>query len=602
MAKEILIADSDKGDQEELKKIFEMRDYRLIFSENGEDALEQVKFFTPDLIIADTALSEKSGLQVCSALKADREFKHIPIVLLKGALEGISERDLEHAHADGVVSKPLHEGEILGLVDRLIEEGTMKTKTESLLEDLDKFDDEQIIELTDVVEEPESRVRIDDLMASEKEEAPVVSEKEEVPGEIADLVSLEKQLEKVTHPPEEEFSLSLEEAIKEEAKPKVAAPAAPPEAKGEELFEKVALEEIFLKMEQIKPAIEKELLGEEEVHIAEEAPSVAAEADEKPFSLEEFEAALEKEPMPKPEERMVEALVPGPPKREAPKKEVLPEIPPFDLPDLEIPARREPQVPEAKKAGVEALWTEEMKEVKEGPLKEVLPPTSLLEEEELTMEALEQALGPLVQAEAKKAVIPQPPAKEVTLEEEPLSELVEEEFPQELFAEPGLAKVKLPEEKLGEEEFPQALLEEERIIEEAVAALGEPKGEEIEETEKLMEEVVAPMSPQPEEVRVTETPFEQKVIVPEEIPPPRRPVEESAPRLHVADKQLEAIIAKGVQAMMEDIITKIVPEMTKNIVGVTVDRIEKMVKEIVPEMAEKAIQEEIKRLQEEEKE
>jgi CheY-like chemotaxis protein len=96
MAKEILIADSDKGDQEEFKKIFEMKDYRLIFSENGEDALEQVKFFKPDLIIADTALSEKSGLQVCSALKADREFKHIPIVLLKGTFEGISERDLEH--------------------------------------------------------------------------------------------------------------------------------------------------------------------------------------------------------------------------------------------------------------------------------------------------------------------------------------------------------------------------------------------------------------------------------------------------------------------------------------------------------------------------
>jgi len=70
----------------------------------------------------------------------------------------------------------------------------------------------------------------------------------------------------------------------------------------------------------------------------------------------------------------------------------------------------------------------------------------------------------------------------------------------------------------------------------------------------------------------------------------------------LADKQLEAIIAKGVQAMMEDFITKIVPEMTQNIVGVTVDRIEKMVKEIVPGMAEKAIQEEIKRLQEEEKE
>ena len=590
MAREILIADSDKGDQEEFKKIFEMKDYRLIFSENGEDALEQVKFFKPDLIIADTALSEKSGLQVCSALKADREFKHIPIVLLKGTFEGISERDLERTRADGVISKPLHEGEVLGLVDRLMEEGAMKTKTESLLEDLDKFDDEQIIELTDVVEEPESRVRIDDLMASEKEE---------VPGEIADLVSLEKQLEKVTQPPEEELSLSPGEAIKEEVKPKAAAPPAPKEAKGEELFEKVALEEIFLKMEQLKPAIEKELLGEEEVHIAEEVPSAIAEAVEKPFSLEEFEAALEKEPMPKPEEKMMQPFMPEPPKREAPKKEVLPEIPPFDLPAFEIPTKEE-----AKTASVEALWGEEMKGAKEEPLKEVLSSKSLLEEEDLTMEALEQALGPLVQAEAKKAVMPKAPAKELIIEEEPLAELVEEEFPQELLAEAELAKEKLPEEELGEEEFSRALLQEERI-EEAVPVPEEPKGEEIGEIVKVMEEVAAPTPLLAEEIRMAETPLAQKVIAPEEFSPPRPAIpaiEEGAPKLQLADKQLEAIIAKGVQAMMEDFITKIVPEMTQNIVGVTVDRIEKMVKEIVPEMAEKAIQEEIKRLQEEEKE
>jgi len=590
MAREILIADSDKGDQEEFKKIFEMKDYRLIFSENGEDALEQVKFFKPDLIIADTALSEKSGLQVCSALKADREFKHIPIVLLKGTFEGISERDLERTRADGVISKPLHEGEVLGLVDRLMEEGAMKTKTESLLEDLDKFDDEQIIELTDVVEEPESRVRIDDLMASEKEE---------VPGEIADLVSLEKQLEKVTQPPEEELSLSPGEAIKEEVKPKAAAPPAPKEAKGEELFEKVALEEIFLKMEQLKPAIEKELLGEEEVHIAEEEPSATAETAEKPFSLEEFEAALEKEPMPKPEEKMMQPFMPEPPKREAPKKEVLPEIPPFDLPAFEIPTKEE-----AKTASVEALWGEEMKGAKEEPLKEVLSSKSLLEEEDLTMEALEQALGPLVQAEAKKAVMPKAPAKELIIEEEPLAELVEEEFPQELLAEAELAKEKLPEEELGEEEFSRALLQEERI-EEAVPVPEEPKGEEIGEIVKVMEEVAAPTPLLAEEIRMAETPLAQKVIAPEEFSPPRPAIpaiEEGAPKLQLADKQLEAIIAKGVQAMMEDFITKIVPEMTQNIVGVTVDRIEKMVKEIVPEMAEKAIQEEIKRLQEEEKE
>ena len=38
----------------------------------------------------------------------------------------------------------------------------------------------------------------------------------------------------------------------------------------------------------------------------------------------------------------------------------------------------------------------------------------------VTMEALEQALGPVVQPEAKKAVMPKAPVKELIIEEEPL--------------------------------------------------------------------------------------------------------------------------------------------------------------------------------------
>ena len=69
MAKEILIADSDKADQKEYQKIFETTDYHLVFSESGEDVLLRVKLFKPDLIIAGAALSEKNGFEVCKTLK-----------------------------------------------------------------------------------------------------------------------------------------------------------------------------------------------------------------------------------------------------------------------------------------------------------------------------------------------------------------------------------------------------------------------------------------------------------------------------------------------------------------------------------------------------
>jgi len=81
-----------------------------------------------------------------------------------------------------------------------------------------------------------------------------------------------------------------------------------------------------------------------------------------------------------------------------------------------------------------------------------------------------------------------------------------------------------------------------------------------------------------------------------------RPAEEVASLSEVVDKNLEGVLAKGIQEMVGDFITKILPELTQNIIGLTAERIEKMVKEIVPELAEKAIREEIKRLQKGEKE
>jgi len=45
MAKEILIADSDKADQEDFRRIFETTDYHLVFSESGEDVLLRVRLF-----------------------------------------------------------------------------------------------------------------------------------------------------------------------------------------------------------------------------------------------------------------------------------------------------------------------------------------------------------------------------------------------------------------------------------------------------------------------------------------------------------------------------------------------------------------------------
>jgi CheY-like chemotaxis protein len=292
MANEILIADADKADQEEFQRIFETTDYHLIFSESGQEALLRIKLFKPDMIIASgTGLREMGGLELCGVLKGDPEFKHIPFLLISDIFTEISEKDRQHARADGVISKPLDEDEILNLVDHLMEtefgkkEGKMK---EFLLDEIGEGEEEEIIELIDVVEEPETKMSIHDFVTAEK------TEKEESLGEITPLESWEKleldekpvEKEWILHPEGETRDIDLE--LKKEIPPEEPAPE-------EELFRKIELEEILEKVEQLKPSLEKEWPSKSEAGGAEEEPFRMEELEEKPLNLDEFEVALQKE-------------------------------------------------------------------------------------------------------------------------------------------------------------------------------------------------------------------------------------------------------------------------------------------------------------------
>ena len=94
----------------------------------------------------------------------------------------------------------------------------------------------------------------------------------------------------------------------------------------------------------------------------------------------------------------------------------------------------------------------------------------------------------------------------------------------------------------------------------------------------------------------------QPVSLVREAEAPQPGLEEVRPQTGLFDRQLEEVIGKGVQEMMEGFITKVLPQMTQNILNLTVERIETMVKEVVPDLAEKAIREEIRRLQKRDKE
>lgn len=87
--------------------IFEHR-FQVLYSDRGEDALEQANVYLPDLVITDWMMPGMSGINLCRALRQNSKTSHIPIVILTSKSSQESQIEGMQSGADDFVSKPFN--------------------------------------------------------------------------------------------------------------------------------------------------------------------------------------------------------------------------------------------------------------------------------------------------------------------------------------------------------------------------------------------------------------------------------------------------------------------------------------------------------------
>ena len=213
MPKELLIADANATAQEEFEKIFEGMDAQLIFAENGEDALLKIKLYKPDLVIADVTMPNRDGFELCKIVKANRDLKQIPFVLLAGIFEEIDKSEQEKVGADGVMTKPLKGEEIVPLVDDLLRIGPTPLQTEEMVKTESAEGD--VEETTLSMEGPSAIEGLEEVELSHPGEVletqPEAGEDEEAIIELTDVV--EEDASEGVSPGESVVDESLEQVI-----------------------------------------------------------------------------------------------------------------------------------------------------------------------------------------------------------------------------------------------------------------------------------------------------------------------------------------------------------------------------------------------------
>jgi len=117
----ILIADDNVPNVELLEAYLADADCEIAIAYDGQETLEQVARFQPDLILLDIMMPKLSGFEVCKKVKQDPATRNVMVLMVTALNEP---GDIERAVAAGCndfLSKPINKHELLTRVSNMLQ-------------------------------------------------------------------------------------------------------------------------------------------------------------------------------------------------------------------------------------------------------------------------------------------------------------------------------------------------------------------------------------------------------------------------------------------------------------------------------------------------
>lgn len=120
MPGKILIADDEPNIVTSLEFLMRRCDYEVRVARDGEEALQLVEEFRPDLVLLDVMMPRKSGFEVCRRIRETPALRAIRIVMLSARGRDVEiDRGLALG-ADAYVTKPFSTKELVAKVRELL--------------------------------------------------------------------------------------------------------------------------------------------------------------------------------------------------------------------------------------------------------------------------------------------------------------------------------------------------------------------------------------------------------------------------------------------------------------------------------------------------
>ena len=120
MAVDILIAEDEPIILESLDFILRRAGWSISSVTDGDAVLGTLRRAPPKLVVLDVMLPKRSGFDILKQIRADELLRTLPVLILTAKGQAKDRRTAEELGADGFVTKPYANAEVIDEVRRLI--------------------------------------------------------------------------------------------------------------------------------------------------------------------------------------------------------------------------------------------------------------------------------------------------------------------------------------------------------------------------------------------------------------------------------------------------------------------------------------------------
>lgn len=116
MANKILVIDDSRVIRARVRDMLPQGNFEVIEAKDGVEGIDAIRAQKPNLIMLDFLLPRMSGYEVYQEIQTQPEFQKIPLVMMSGRREELTEKIQEPFEFFEFIEKPFEQKELIGAI------------------------------------------------------------------------------------------------------------------------------------------------------------------------------------------------------------------------------------------------------------------------------------------------------------------------------------------------------------------------------------------------------------------------------------------------------------------------------------------------------